>query len=219
VNPQRISFARSLPILVPLLSYIVIAVLATMAYVNLKRATRNGHDALLHTHHVRLSVPHDHVLQFSLTRTAAGASRTIQSINLPAHFIQFAIAKATPTPWMTWSPFHWDFLIWRAFSFPILCLPFWWLAGAGIDGTLGARRLRWWSLLPALLLWAFFLLALVAFYVAFSPLERTEVVYPVWSVWLWFALLSAFPITWIKQALARRRIKTTLQARLYAELR
>jgi hypothetical protein len=97
-------------------------------------------------------------------------------------------------------------------------LPFWWLAGAGIDGTLGARRLRWWSLLPALLLWAFFLLALVAFYVAFSPLERTEVVYPVWSVWLWFALLSAFPITWIKQALARRRIKTTLQARLYAEL-
>jgi hypothetical protein len=218
VNPQRISFARTLPILAPLLSYLVVAVLSTMVYVNLKLASRHGHDVILHTHQFRLRVPHDDVLSSSVLLVARGSSRTIRAINLPAHFIEFAFAKATRTSSTTWSPFHWDFLVWRAFGFPILCLPFWWLAGVGLDGMVGTRRFHWWSLLPALLLWSFFLFALAAFYVAFSPLERTEVVYPVWSVWLWLTLFSTFPIAWIKQALAHRRIKNTLQARLSAEL-
>lgn len=207
-----------MPVLALLLSYIAIAVLATLVYVNLKRATRNGHDALLHTHQVRLTVPHDHVLQFSLTIATVGASRTIQSINFPAQFIEFAIAKAARGQWVRWSPFHWNYWIWCAFAFPVFCMPFWWLAGVGIDGVFGHRRLRWWSLAPSLILWLFFLLGLSAYYFAFSPLERTEAVYPAWSVWLWFILLSAFPLAWLKQALARRRIKASLHARLSAEL-
>ena len=218
MNPQRISFARTLPILALLLSYVIIAIPATMAYVNLKRATRHDKDAILHAHQFRIRVPHDRVLRFSLTLAADDTSRTIQAINLPAHFIEFAVGKFNGTQALTWSPFHWDSLAWRALSFPVCCLPFWCLVGVGLDGMLGGRRLRWWSLVPSFTLWSLFLFLVPIYYFAFSASERGSVVYPVWSVWLWLTLLSAFPITLVKQALTRRRIRTSLHARLTAEL-
>jgi hypothetical protein len=34
---------------------------------------------------------------------------------------------------MEWKPFAMDFLVWRAITWPFLCLPFWWIAGRAID--------------------------------------------------------------------------------------
>lgn len=204
MTPNRISFARTLPILALLLSYIAVAVPVTMAYINLRHATRYSHDVILQSHQIGIRVPHDHVLRFSLQLVALGTSDTIQAVNLPGHFIEFAIAKCASNSWRTWSPFHWDVFAWRAFSFPVCCLPFWWLAGVGVDGILQRHRLRWWHFVPGLILWAFFLMWVSVFYFGFSALERTEGVYPIWSVWLWLVLLSTFPVTWVRQWLASR---------------
>jgi hypothetical protein len=217
VNPQRISFARTLPILALLLSYVIIAVPATMIYVNLEHASRGSDDVIIQHGQFQIIVPHDHILRSSLTAAEGGASHTVQAINLPGHFIEFAIGKFTAQPG-TWSLFHLDFLAWRALTFPTCCLPFWWLAGVGLDGMSGDRRLRWWIFVPSLILWVLFLLFIVGFYFDSSPLEREEAVYPIWSFWLWSVLLTAFPIALVKQWLARRRIRANLQARLTAEL-
>jgi hypothetical protein len=218
VNPHRISLARTLPILALLLSYVIIAVPATMAYINVKSASRNGSDVIVRYHRFQRRIPHEHFLRLSVEAGADITSRIIQAVNLPGHFIEFAVAKCAGNSWRTWSPFRWDFLAWRAFSFPVSCLPFWWLTGVGLDGLLRRRELRWWHLVPSLILWAFFLMWVSVFYFGFSAFERTETVYPIWSVWLWFILLSAFPITWVKQWFKRRRIRTSLHARLSAEL-
>ena len=42
MNPRRISFARSLPLLAFLLSYIIAAVPATMTYIGLRHISRHG---------------------------------------------------------------------------------------------------------------------------------------------------------------------------------
>ena len=209
--PQRISFARTLPIVAFLLSYVIIAIAATMAYVNLKHPLRDRPDEIVFN-------PHGHFLRFSISMAAEFTSDTIQAINTPAFSIELAIDRSAKT-WPTgWTPFGLDFRQWRALIFPVYCLPFWWFAGLGLDALSGSRKLRWWVLLAGSLLWVFIVFLLCGLCFGLPASERHDMVFPYWGFAIWVALLVVFPLTWIKQALARRRIKTSLQARLFAEL-
>jgi hypothetical protein len=54
------------------------------------------------------------------------------ALNLPGGEIQlpYIILSADK---MEWKPVAMDFRVWRAITWPFLCLPFWWIAGRAID--------------------------------------------------------------------------------------
>jgi hypothetical protein len=217
VNPHRISFARTLPILALLLSYVLIAVPATRAYFYFSRASQHGRDLLVPHHGSYIRIPHEHFLRTSVLGSAELTEPAIVPINFPGGFIDLAVQKKAGTWPHGWSPQGISVPAWKAIILPIFCLPFWWLAGLGIDSLFRPRQLRWWALLSGSVFWAFYLLAAVG--LVFNVLVAKDH-YPsalAYGVGLWFILLAAFPITWVQRLLALRRIKTSLHARLSAE--
>lgn len=70
----------------------------------------------------------------------------------------YAIVSPAHSEWVPKGMFFWS---WRDISWPILGMFFWWLAGRGIDALLSARRqltrpkIRWWEIIPALLVLAY----------------------------------------------------------------
>lgn len=54
------------------------------------------------------------------------------ALNIPAGLIQLPYSMNTPTK-REWSPKGMNDLLWRAVTWPFLCIPFWWIAGRAID--------------------------------------------------------------------------------------
>lgn len=214
MNPHRISFARTLPILALLLSYVILAVPATMSYVSLKR---HGRGVSFHSHRYQFTIPPEHFLRSSITESAEVTSHYIQALNMPGFMIQIPADRLTRAWPMEWAPRGLDFTQWRAFILPLCCIPFWWFAGVGVDSFTTRQRLAWWILLLGSILWASMAFFEVGLWLA-AGADRKELVFPLWGLGLWFVLLSAFPITWVKQWLKHRRIRASLHARLSAEL-
>ena len=57
---------------------------------------------------------------------------SVVALNIPAGLIQLPYAMNSQTK-REWSPKGMNDLIWRAITWPFLCLPFWWIAGRAID--------------------------------------------------------------------------------------
>ena len=189
MNPQRISFARSLPILAFLLSCVIIVIPATMAQLNPKTAG-----------------------------AANIASYSTQAINLPGSFIDFTIDKLTDTPSQGWAPRGTYSLTWRAIAFPIFCLPFWWFAGLGLDALFGRHWIRWWTCLAGSCLCLLSLLFFSVMAVGSRSIEPQRVMAALCGLAFWTLLLSPFPLTTLRQWLTLRRTKASLEARLFARL-
>lgn len=216
VNPRRISFARSLPILVFLLSYVVIAVPATMAYINVRSASRNGSDVIVRSRQFQARISYEHFLRRSVQAGADLTSHAIQALNIPGFMIQIPMDRCT-TAWPSdWVPAGWDFTEWRAIILPLCCIPFWWFAGVGVDGLTTRRRLALGTLLLGSALWASMAVFEVGLWLVAGE-DRGEGAYVFWGLGLWFILFSAFPITWVKRGLTWRRTKASLRSRLSAE--
>jgi hypothetical protein len=64
---------------------------------------------------------------------------SIIALDIPAGLIQLPYAINTPTK-REWSPKGMDVLVWRAVTWPFLCLPFWWIAGRAIDALTAVKH-------------------------------------------------------------------------------
>jgi hypothetical protein len=64
---------------------------------------------------------------------------TVAAINLPAGLVQLptVFLRADKTEW---KPDGVDFRAWRAVTWPLLGMVFWWIAGRGLDALVAARR-------------------------------------------------------------------------------
>ncbi|HEY2360287.1 MAG TPA: hypothetical protein VGK36_04165 [Candidatus Angelobacter sp.] len=73
---------------------------------------------------------------------------SVTALNLPGLIIQLPYVITSPTK-REWMPADVDFRVWRAITLPLLCLPFWWIAGRSIDALTAlkhhqiAPRIRW----------------------------------------------------------------------------
>ncbi len=76
---------------------------------------------------------------------------TVALLNLPAVLMQLPHMVLTENhrEWMPGSVPSFAFKTWRAITWPVLALPFWWMAGRGLEALTSARRkllvprLRW----------------------------------------------------------------------------
>jgi hypothetical protein len=73
---------------------------------------------------------------------------SVTALNLPGLIIQLPYVITSPDK-REWMPADVDFHVWRAITLPLFCLPFWWIAGRGIDALTAlkhrqiAPRIRW----------------------------------------------------------------------------
>jgi hypothetical protein len=188
-----------------------------MAYVNLKRASQHGHDVIIRSHEFQFRISHEHLLRASILGSAQLTSHSVQALNMPGFLLDLAVDRCSRSWPIEWTPAGLTSSQWRALSFPIFCLPFWWIAGLGLDGLVKRHRLRWPALLIGFCLWVSFLVTGVGVWLAAPNDNPEKLIFPFWGFALWCVLFSAFPITWVRQWLSHRRIKTSLHTRLTAE--
>jgi hypothetical protein len=62
-----------------------------------------------------------------------------QTLNLPCMLLQLPYVILDPAK-QEWIPRGMNFRTWRAISWPLLGILFWWIAGRGIEGLIAARR-------------------------------------------------------------------------------
>jgi hypothetical protein len=133
-------------------------------------------------------------------------ARIINGVMLPANSIELPIDRLLPAWPDTWHPSNFSVFSWRAITFPIYCLPFWWFAGYGADALFKRRRPRWPTLLTGTLLCTLFALLTIGFCVSPSPYSEPAVNIPlIIGGVLWTVLFATFPSTWLRNGLASRR--------------
>lgn len=194
MDKARISFARTLPIVALLLSFLITAIPATIAY----------------SHQLQHSAPH--ALRDSLTTAASHTSHTVQALNMPAFLVEIFSGVLSGEGLHGWSPYPIDLLTWRAIIFPIYCLPFWWFVGLAMDALLAGHRLRRSLLFVGCILWATSFSLMCVWVISAAP--RALLILPYFGFALWICLLSVFPGTLVRERLAHRRLRTRSVERL-----
>ncbi|MGC2695645.1 MAG: hypothetical protein WA738_07625 [Candidatus Angelobacter sp.] len=64
---------------------------------------------------------------------------SIVALDIPAGLIQLPYSMNSPTK-HEWTPKGMDDQIWRALTWPFLCIPFWWIAGRAIDALTAEKH-------------------------------------------------------------------------------
>jgi len=218
MTQPRPSFAWIFPFLAPLLCIAVITTMTALNYINLRQTSVHGSGVSFHTHDYAFTVPRDKFLSTSFIAPAHVLSPAIQALNFPGMFGE-VIASVVMRTWpdsyrpAALGPLPDDLFILRAASFPFFCIPFWWFAGLGMDALLKTRTLRWPSLLIGTLFWIVYLvigIGMTCMFFAEKDKERSMIFIPIGFA-LWTAMMTAFPITWlrnIRQRRAKRHITT-----------
>lgn len=64
----------------------------------------------------------------------------VAALNLPAGAIQLPYVIFFSPDKREWMPAEMDFRLWRALTWPLLCIPFWWMASRGIDALIALKQ-------------------------------------------------------------------------------
>ncbi len=126
------------------------------------------------------------------------------ALNLPAASVEALVSRLASAWPSTWYPAAFTRNAWAAITWPFYCLPFWALAGTGIDALLGRRPTRvGWLILGAVLclLCAFLGTVLTA---TSTADDQAKVSFALWGFALW-TLLYAPALLTIARKLWRRR--------------
>jgi len=206
---HNVSFSIVLPLLSSALWVALIAIPATLAYVNMRHISRNGSGVTFHSHQYSFTVPRNRFFASSVRSSASLNHKVIEAANLPGFSIELLQSRLSSSWPMSWTPAGMDIFTWRAIIFPFYCLPFWWFVGLGVDALLRRRKLRWPVLLLGTLLCGFFLFLILGLRFGLSAEERDGLVYPFLGFGLWIVLFGIFPMTWVRSWVLSRHPRPT----------
>jgi hypothetical protein len=131
----------------------------------------------------------------------------LNGIDVPANFVELPIDRFSNAWPDTWHPDGLTVFDWRAITFPIYTLPFWWFAGFGLDTLLKRRRPRWPVLLVGTILSALSLFLTIGMSLANGIETDRAITVPILiGGILWNLLFATFPVAWILRGLARRAL-------------
>lgn len=178
---------------------LLIAAPTTVGVVQLRAMAHGAPGVHLQFNAFSMDLPRGRFLSFAADTAAYRWAHQVAATNLPGFVGELLISRSTKTWPMSWHPASIMLDSWRAISYPILCLPFWWFAGLGLDGFLGHRRIRWPILLIGTVLSVISFVLLIGLRFGTSASERESLVYPLWGFGLWGILLLPFPFMWAKR--------------------
>jgi hypothetical protein len=194
----RVSFSVLLPLIELVISVVVLAVPATLVFLNHERVTQGSAVANIQAEMFSASIPRKQFLSFALQSAAIKSSHTVAAANMPGFFGEILISLPTSWP-ASWHPTGMMVDTWRAITFPFFCLPAWWLVGLGWNVLLKWRRLHRATFLTGTLLFILFGVLFLGLRFALTASERGETTYPLWGIGLWAVLFAILPIAWFRQ--------------------
>ena len=195
---SRVSFSVLLPLIDLVIWVVLLAVPATLVFLNLERVAQGSGVANIQAEMFSASIPRKQFLSFALQSAAIKSSSTVAAANMPGFFGELLISLPTSWP-ASWHPAGMMLDTWRAITFPFFCLPAWWLVGLGVDVLLKWRRLHWVTFLTGTLLFILFGVLFFGLRFALTDSERGGLVYPLWGMGLWAGLFAVLPIAWFRQ--------------------
>jgi hypothetical protein len=98
----------------------------------------------------------------------------VTALNIPVEFVQVPYAMVSPNK-SEWRPPGMDLFVWRAITYPVVGMLFWWIAGRGADALAAARqkrltpRIHWIEMIVGILLLAMGVLVILAFTLGGGP--------------------------------------------------
>lgn len=212
---MRNSLAKLLPFLTLALCSVTLIALATPTWVDLAhKPVHNGFiDIYEGTDTFRL--PRTAIPRWAIFGAANQLSRPIQALNFPAmttEMVMSGIMRSWPDSWRpaVFGPLPADLFLWRAIIFPVYCLPFWWIAGVGLDALLGSRQLRRHGLLGGSLLCGFFVFIGTGLAIAGDHRDYRDMWFIFAGLAIWSILLAAYPAVWLRERRRRKSVPNVL---------
>jgi hypothetical protein len=196
----RASFSVLLP-LIELATWIVlIAVPATLVFLNLNQTAHGSLTAHIDSGNISADIPRQQFLSFAFSSAPNNRAHAITAINIPGIIPEILFSLLTSWP-QSWLPPGWILDTWRALIFPFYCLPAWWFVGLGVDSLLGWRRLHWGTLLLGSIFFLLFVTLSLGFRFGLSASERAEgdSGWLLWGIGLWALFFATFPCAWLRQ--------------------
>jgi hypothetical protein len=134
---EPIRFAHLLPLLALALLVLLVLVPVTVTALHLYQAA--GSSPMLHVHTAQIvgELPRSQIVPLSIRIVTMHRAALMRAINLPGALPEAALSlAASGWPLSGWHPPGLLFETWSALVYPFFALPFWWLAGRGLDALL-----------------------------------------------------------------------------------
>jgi hypothetical protein len=206
VNSNRVPFTVLMPLLSLVMSVCLVLLPATFDYLAEQQNAIKAEQLSVDQGNPAAAPGRIQIIHNVLSIVDDTSADIINGIMLPGNAIDLPIDRLLPSWPDTWHPTGFSVFSWRAITFPIYCLPFWWFAGYGADALLKRRQPRWPTLLAGTFLCALFVLLAIGGCLAPSPFSTPAVNIPIIiGAFLWTLLFATFPTTWIREGLVCRR--------------
>jgi hypothetical protein len=206
VNSNRIPFTTLLPLFSLAISVCFVALPATFDYLAEQQDAIRAEQLSIDQGHPNAAPSRVQIIRNVLSVADDISAGIINGIMLPANLIELPIDRVLPSWPDTWHPPDFSVFSWRAITFPLYCLPFWWFAGYGADALLRRRQPRWPTLLAGTVFCALFtLLAIVVCLMPSLNSDPTVNIPLIIGGLLWTILFATFPATWLRNVLISRR--------------
>ena len=169
----------------------LVVIPVTSVFLNLERLSRDSDHAEMSAGNFQASIPKTRFMSTALMWGTTRTAHIIGAIDIPG---SIAMIPGHPAD-MTLDA-------WRSFILPFSSLPFWWLAGTGLDIATRRFQASWPLLLLGSTLMLAFLTMLIGLRFGLSESERTEseMTWVYWGMLIWSLLFSSFPYAWVQQA-------------------
>lgn len=193
---MRLPFSLLLPLLALSLWVAVVAVPMTPLYFQLREEAKTATDKTVTVGDFQYTIPAANYVSYAMGQALEKRSPWLTAINLPGMVGE--VLTSLPGTWPeSWHPENLELEQWRVLIFTFYCLPFWWLAGLGLDAALGRRRPHWVVLLLGTLLFAGFAVLLGGLAVM-KPGDSSDGNWPLWGLGLWVVLFVPMPVAWVR---------------------
>jgi hypothetical protein len=211
VKITHISFGLLLPIIELTIWTILVPSYSGSLYYRLRQASRGSEQVNIRSGEMEMRLRKDRWLSFAIASLPPRRARAVVASNLPGVLPEVLVSLLTPQPGK-WHPSAISLDAWRAHTLPFYCLPFWWLAGLGLDGLLWKRRLHWAALSVAVVLFLIFAVLLSAYFIT-APRDESDLRWLMPGVGLWTALFGLVSLNWLRRksdgAIGRTRVSQT----------
>jgi hypothetical protein len=200
---DRIPFSHILPLIDLALLVVLVFVPITMTALHLYEASKGSGQVTIHSGQIEMTFPRSQIVPWAIRTATISKAHLVKAINLPGTI--FDILISLPTSWpSTWHPAALAPETWDTLVYPFYCLPFWWLVGRGLDGTVNNERLHWSLLLTGTLLSGTCLALTLAFRLDMSVSERIGADWFIRGFAGWTIAFAVLPIAWIMQSIRPR---------------
>jgi hypothetical protein len=202
---DRIPFSHILPVIDLALLVVLVFVPITMTAAHLYQASNGSDPVHIHAGQFEMTLSRSQIVPWAIRMETTAKAHLMMAINLPGILIQALISlPSIKSGAQSWHPQALTLQTWQALVFPFFALPFWWLVGRGLDGTVNNERLHWSLLLVGTLLSGTCLALTLGFRLNMSVSERIGADWFIRGFAGWTIAFAVLPIAWVTQSIRPR---------------